>query len=64
MSVKGTVQPSMRPRIEHNKFVAAEPDTALQERHDGLVRSLDGRVMVKELHFVCGIVKELAWRPA
>lgn len=43
---------SMRPRVKHNEFVVVEPNTQVQNGDEVLVKSLDGRVMVKELAYV------------
>jgi len=43
---------SMRPRVKHNEFVVVEPSTEIQNGDEVLVKSLDGRVMVKELAYV------------
>lgn len=43
---------SMRPRVKHNEFVVVEPNTQIQNGDEVLVKSLDGRVMVKELAYV------------
>lgn len=48
LRVKGD---SMRPRIKHGEFVLIEPDTAPQAGEEVLVRTTDGRVMVKVLDF-------------
>ncbi|WP_354676774.1 S24 family peptidase [Cupriavidus plantarum] len=43
---------SMRPRVKHNEFVVVEPNTQIQNGDEVLVKSQDGRVMVKELAYV------------
>ena len=43
---------SMRPRVKHNEFVVVEPNTQIQNGDEVLVKSEDGRVMVKELAYV------------
>ncbi|CAG2126853.1 hypothetical protein LMG31506_00205 [Cupriavidus yeoncheonensis] len=43
---------SMRPRVKHNEFVVVEPNTQVQNGDEVLVKSSDGRVMVKELAYV------------
>ncbi|WP_144409777.1 S24 family peptidase [Cupriavidus basilensis] len=43
---------SMRPRIKHNEFVVIEPNRAITNGDEVLVKSQDGRVMVKELAYV------------
>lgn len=43
---------SMRPRVKHNEFVVVEPNTQVQNGDEVLVKSQDGRVMVKELAYV------------
>lgn len=43
---------SMRPRVKHNEFVVAEPNTQVQNGDEVLVKSWDGRVMVKELAYI------------
>jgi len=43
---------SMRPRVKHNEFVVVEPNTQIQNGDEVLVKSMDGRVMVKELAYV------------
>ncbi|MBP0629947.1 MULTISPECIES: S24 family peptidase [unclassified Cupriavidus] len=43
---------SMRPRVKHNEFVVAEPNAQVQNGDEVLVKSLDGRVMVKELAYI------------
>ncbi|WP_454056063.1 S24 family peptidase [Cupriavidus sp. Marseille-Q8015] len=43
---------SMRPRVKHNEFVVVEPSTQIQNGDEVLVKSQDGRVMVKELAYV------------
>jgi phage repressor protein C with HTH and peptisase S24 domain len=43
---------SMRPRVKHNEFVVVEPNTRVQNGDEVLVKSQDGRVMVKELAYV------------
>lgn len=43
---------SMRPRVKHNEFVVVEPGTQIQNGDEVLVKSQDGRVMVKELAYV------------
>lgn len=42
---------SMRPRIKPGEFVLVEPNHALQAGEEVLVRTTDGRVMVKVLDF-------------
>lgn len=48
LQVKGD---SMRPRIKHGEFVLVEPNTKPQAGEEVLVRTTDGRVMVKVLDF-------------
>ncbi|MBB3006018.1 LexA family transcriptional regulator [Cupriavidus alkaliphilus] len=43
---------SMRPRVKHNEFVVVEPNHAVTNGDEVLVKSQDGRVMVKELAYV------------
>lgn len=43
---------SMRPRVKHNEFVVVEPNAQIQNGDEVLVKSQDGRVMVKELAYV------------
>lgn len=43
---------SMRPRVKHNEFVVVEPNTQIQNGDEVLAKSMDGRVMVKELAYV------------
>lgn len=43
---------SMRPRVKHNEFVVIEPNAQIQNGDEVLVKSQDGRVMVKELAYV------------
>jgi len=43
---------SMRPRVKHNEFVVVEPNTQIQNGDEVLVKSQDGRVMVKELAYI------------
>lgn len=45
---------SMRPRIKPGEFVLVEPNTAPQPGEEVLVRTRDGRVMVKVLDFIRG----------
>lgn len=40
---------SMKPRIKHGEFVVVEPSRAVQPGDEVLVKSVDGRVMVKQL---------------
>jgi phage repressor protein C with HTH and peptisase S24 domain/transcriptional regulator with XRE-family HTH domain len=42
---------SMKPRIKHGEFVIVEPNTPLQPGEEVLVKSKDGRVMVKEMAY-------------
>lgn len=42
---------SMRPRIKHGEFVIVEPNHPIQPGEEVLVKSKDGRVMVKELAY-------------
>lgn len=51
---------SMRPRVKHNEFVVVEPNTQIQNGDEVLVKSLDGRVMVKELAYVRDGIVHLA----
>lgn len=48
LRVKGD---SMRPRIKHGEFVLVEPNTPAPPGEEVLVRTKDGRVMVKVLDF-------------
>ncbi|WP_354684415.1 XRE family transcriptional regulator [Cupriavidus necator] len=43
---------SMRPRVKHGEFVVVEPNTQIQNGDEVLVKSQDGRVMVKELAYI------------
>lgn len=43
---------SMRPRIKHGEFVVIEPNRSVTNGDEVLVKSQDGRVMVKELAYV------------
>lgn len=43
---------SMRPRIKHNEFVVVEPNRAVVNGDEVLVKEQDGRVMIKELAYV------------
>ncbi|MGA7781124.1 MAG: S24 family peptidase [Paraburkholderia sp.] len=45
---------SMRPRIKHGEFVIVEPNHPIQPGEEVLVKSKDGRVMVKELAYKTG----------
>lgn len=51
---------SMRPRVKHNEFVVVEPNTQIQNGDEVLVKSQDGRVMVKELAYVRDGIVHLA----
>jgi transcriptional regulator with XRE-family HTH domain len=42
---------SMRPRIKHGEFVIIEPNHPIQPGEEVMVKSKDGRVMVKELAY-------------
>ncbi|QOT77900.1 S24 family peptidase [Cupriavidus basilensis] len=42
---------SMRPRVKHNEFVVIEPNRSVANGDEALVKSQDGRVMVKELAY-------------
>ncbi|MCP3017512.1 S24 family peptidase [Cupriavidus basilensis] len=42
---------SMRPRVKHNEFVVIEPNRSVANGDEVLVKSQDGRVMVKELAY-------------
>ncbi|MBB5462909.1 XRE family transcriptional regulator [Paraburkholderia sp. Cpub6] len=42
---------SMRPRIKHGEFVIVEPNHPIQPGEEVMVKSKDGRVMVKELAY-------------
>jgi phage repressor protein C with HTH and peptisase S24 domain/DNA-binding XRE family transcriptional regulator len=42
---------SMRPRIKHGEFVIVEPNHPIQPGDEVMVKSKDGRVMVKELAY-------------
>jgi transcriptional regulator with XRE-family HTH domain len=42
---------SMRPRIRHGEFVIIEPNHPIQPGEEVMVKSKDGRVMVKELAY-------------
>lgn len=57
LRVKGD---SMRPRIKPGEFVLVEPNTPPQPGEEVLVRTRDGRVMVKVLDFVRGGVIQLS----
>lgn len=43
---------SMRPRVKHGEFVVVEPNRSVTNGDEVLVKSQDGRVMIKELAFV------------
>lgn len=43
---------SMRPRVKHGEFVVVEPNHSVTNGDEVLVKSQDGRVMVKELAYV------------
>lgn len=43
---------SMKPRIRHGEFVVVEPNHPVQPGDEVLVRSEDGRVMVKQLAYI------------
>ncbi|CAM3697922.1 XRE family transcriptional regulator [Cupriavidus respiraculi] len=43
---------SMRPRVKHGEFVVVEPNTPVTNGDEVLVKSQDGRVMVKELAYI------------
>lgn len=43
---------SMRPRIKHNEFVVIEPNRAVTNGDEVLIKAQDGRVMIKELAYV------------
>ncbi len=43
---------SMRPRVKHGEFVVVEPNRAVTNGDEVLVKAQDGRVMVKELAYV------------
>lgn len=45
---------SMRPRIKHGEYVIVEPNHPIQPGEEVLVKSKDGRVMVKELAYKAG----------
>ncbi|CAN7418205.1 S24 family peptidase [Paraburkholderia hospita] len=45
---------SMRPRIKHGEFVIIEPNHPIQPGEEVMVKSKDGRVMVKELAYKAG----------
>jgi phage repressor protein C with HTH and peptisase S24 domain len=42
---------SMRPRIKHGEFVIIEPNHPIQPGEEVMVKSKDGRVMVKEMAY-------------
>jgi phage repressor protein C with HTH and peptisase S24 domain len=43
---------SMKPRIRHGEYVVIEPNHPVNPGDEVLVRSIDGRVMVKQLAFI------------
>lgn len=43
---------SMKPRIRHNEYVIVEPNHQVFPGDEVLVKSLDGRVMVKQLAYI------------
>lgn len=43
---------SMKPRIKHGEFVVVEPNRAVVAGDEVLVKSKDGRVMVKQLAYI------------
>ncbi|MCA7086078.1 hypothetical protein K7G19_21030 [Cupriavidus sp. DB3] len=51
---------SMRPRVKHGEFVVVEPNRTVTNGDEVLVRSVDGRVMVKELAYIRDGVANLA----